>query len=215
MSIGIIGSGSVGGTLGKILAQKGYTVIFGVRDPQSSKVQELIAATGGKVQAATVREAAEQAEIVILTTPWEATQDAIAAAGDLTGKILVDCTNPIAMGMAGLSQGLTIGHSTSAAEEIAKWAPGARVVKAFNNIGANVLENLTFGSQRATAFICGDDLSAKEQVMGLAEAIGFEAIDAGGLTIARLLEPLAMLWIHMAMFQGMGREFAINLVRRS
>jgi predicted dinucleotide-binding enzyme len=131
----------------------------------------------------------------------------------LTGKIIIDATNPIELTPAGLAAGLTIGHTTSAAEEIAEWAIGAQVVKAFNNIGASCFENLPFGSQTATAFIYGDNVDAKKIVTNLAEDIGFEVVDAEELKQARLLEPLGMLWINLA-FSGMGQDFVINLIKR-
>ncbi|WP_017716135.1 NADPH-dependent F420 reductase [Kamptonema formosum] len=210
MKIGVIGAGNVGGALGRILAGKGHEIVFGVRDPQSSKVQSLIDSTGGKAKAGSVQEAAAHGEVVILATPWQATQEAIEQAGDLSGKILIDCTNPL----GAAPNELVIGLTTSAAEEIAKWAAGARVVKAFNNIGASCFENLTFGSQQANTFICGEDAEAKKVVMSLAQEIGFEPVDTGDLSKARLAEPLAALWIHLAYFQGMGPDFAVNLVKR-
>ncbi|MEG3857688.1 NADPH-dependent F420 reductase [Microcoleus sp. herbarium12] len=213
MKIGIIGAGNVGGTLGRILTKKGHSIVFGVRAPQSAKVQSAVEATGGNARAASVGEAASHGQVLILATPWNGTKEALAAAGDLTGKIIIDATNPIEMTPAGLAAGLTIGYTTSAAEEIAKWAIGAQVVKAFNNIGASCFENLQFGSQTATAFICGDDADAKKIVTNLAEDIGFEVVDAGELKQARLLEPLGMLWIHLA-FSGRGQDFAINLIKR-
>ena len=213
MKIGIIGAGNVGGTLGRILTKKGHQIVFGVRDPQSSKLQAAVDSTGGKELAASVREAASHGEVLILATPWNATQEAIASAGNLTGKIIIDATNPLEMTPAGLAAGLTIGHTTSAAEEIAQWAPFALIVKAFNNIGASCFEDLQFGSQTATTFICGDDVEAKKIVTNVAQDIGFEVIDAGDLKQARLLEPLGMLWIHLA-YSGMGQDFAINLIKR-
>ena len=213
MKIGIIGAGNVGGTLGRILTQKGHEIVFGVRDPQSSKVQAAVDSTAGKAIAASVREAASHGDVLILATPWNATQEALVSAGNLTGKIIIDATNPLEMTPAGLAAGLTIGYTTSAAEEIAQWAPEALIVKAFNNIGASCFENLQFGSQTATAFICGDDVEAKKIVTNVAQDIGFEVIDAGDLKQARLLEPLGMLWIHLA-YSGMGQDFSINLIKR-
>ena len=149
MKIGIIGAGNVGGTLGRILTQKGHEIVFGVRDAQSAKTQSAVSSAGGNARAASVREAASHGKVLILATPWNVTQEAIASAGDLTGKIIIDATNPIEMTPAGLAAGLTIGYTTSAAEEIAKWAQGALIVKAFNNIGASCFENLQFGSQNS------------------------------------------------------------------
>ncbi|SRR6266404_4139998 len=126
------------------------------------------------------------------------------------GKILIDCTNPLKPDLSGLS----IGQSTSAAEQIADLAKGARVVKAFNTTGAGNMANPKFGPQDATMFICGDDGSAKATVVKLAEELGFEAVDAGPLLAARYLEPLAMLWIHLAFKMGWGTNFAFKILKR-
>lgn len=210
MKIAIIGAGNVGGTLGKAWAAKGHDIIFGVRDPQAAKVQEVVKATGGRTRATTVKDAAAQAEVVLLATPWGATQDAIKAAGPLAGKVVIDATNPLKPDFSGLA----LGYTTSAGEEVARWAPGAKVVKAFNSIGAQHMANPRFGGQSASMFICGDDATAKKTVAGLAEALGFDPVDAGPLTQARLLEPLAMLWISLAYAYGHGVDIAFKLLRR-
>ncbi|WP_442922473.1 NAD(P)-binding domain-containing protein [Microcoleus sp. CZ3-B2] len=209
MKIGIIGAGNVGGTLGRIFSQKGHSIVFGVRDPQSAKVQSAVASTRGNARAASLVESASHGQFLILAMPWNGTQEAIAAAGDLTGKIVINATNPMELTPAGLAAGLTIGHTTSAAEEIAEWAIGSQVVKAFNNIGASCLKNLHFCSQTATAFICGDNIDAKKIVTNLAQNIGFEVVDVGELKQARLRKPLGMLLINLA-FSGMGQDFAIT-----
>ena len=210
MKIGIIGPGNVGSTLGRAWAEKGHDILFGVRDPRAKKVEDAIKATGGKARAASVKEAAAQAEVVLLAVPWGATQDAIKAAGNLGGKIVIDATNPLKPDLSGLA----LGHTTSAGEEVARWAAGAKVVKAFNTIGAQHMANPRFGGQSASMFICGDDAAAKKTVAALAEALGFESVDAGPLTQARLLEPLAMLWISMAYAYGHGVNIAFRLLRR-
>ncbi len=210
MKIAIIGAGNVGGTLGKAWAAKGHEVVFGVRNPQDAKVQEVVKAGGAKARAASVKDAAAQAEVVLLATPWGATQDAIKAAGSLAGKIVVDATNPLKPDLSGLA----LGHTTSAGEEVARWVAGAKVVKAFSTIGAQHMANPRFGSQSANMFIAGDDAAAKKTVAGLAEALGFDPVDAGPLTQARLLEPLAMLWISMAYAYGHGVDIAFKLLHR-
>jgi predicted dinucleotide-binding enzyme len=111
-------------------------------------------------------------------------------------------------------QGLALGHTTSAAEAIAQWAQGARVVKAFNSTGANNMLDPNYGGQAASMLICGDDAAAKKVVLDLASELGFDAIDAGALSTARDLEPLAMLWIRLAYVQGLGRNIAFKLLRR-
>jgi NADPH-dependent F420 reductase len=214
VKIGVIGAGNVGGTLGRRWAQAGHEVVFGVRDPAEEKVRTLLASAGSHARAGCVEEAAAASQVVVLTVPWEAAHDAVRSAGDLTGKILVDATNPVAMGLEGLKQGLLVGHTTSAAEQVAAWAWGARVVKAFNTTGFGNMHDPCYGSQAATMFLCGDDAEAKVVVTQLGKDLGFAMIDAGPLTIARLLEPLAMLWIHLAVFQGLGTEFAFMLQRR-
>jgi hypothetical protein len=211
MQLAIIGAGNVGSTLGRRWAQNGHRVIFGVRQPQSQKVQEVLRTAGAQARATSVREAVTAAECVLLATPWEATQDAIQAAGNLTGKILIDCTNPLAPGL----RGLALGHTTSGGEQVASWAAGARVVKAFNMTGAKNMANPVYGTQPLTMFICGDDAEAKTTVGSLATELGFEVIDSGPLRVARYLEPLAMLWIHLAYVQGLGPDMGFTLLRRS
>jgi len=210
VKIGIIGAGNVGGTLGRAWAAKGHAVVFGARDPRGPKVQELVKATAGTARAATPAEAAAHGEVVLLATPWAAAQAALRGAGDLTGKILVDATNPLRPDLSGL----TLGHTTSAAEEVARWAPGAKVVKAFNTIGAQHMANPRFGTQSASMLVCGDDGAAKKTVLALAEVLGFDPVDAGPLRQARLLEPLAMLWISLAYAYGHGADIAFKLLRR-
>lgn len=211
MKIGIIGAGNVGGALGTLWSGKGHDVVFGVRDTNDPALQKLLASTQGKARATSVKDAAAFGEAVVFATPWPATRDAIASAGNLTGKIVVDCTNPLLPDLSGLS----IGTNNSAGEEVGRWAKGAKVVKAFNTIGAPNFGNPRFGSENASMFICGDDASAKAAVGKLAADLGFDVVDAGPLTAARLLEPLAMLWIHLAFKQGLGPNgHAFKLLRR-
>lgn len=208
MRIGIIGAGNVGGTLGRGWARAGHEVLFGVRDASHPKVVQLLEEKGAR--AGTVAEAAAFGEVVVLATPWEDTESAIRSAGGLAGKILFDCTNPLAPQLAGL----TLGHETSGGEQVAAWAPGARVVKVFNTTGANNMANPRFPEGAATMFYCGDDPDAKAAAARLAADLGFDPVDAGALSQARLLEPLALLWIRLAYVQGMGREIAFRLMKR-
>ena len=210
MRIAIIGAGNVGGTLGKRWAAKDHEVAFGVRRPNDANVQALLTAAGKGARAASVKDAVTGAEVVVLATPWSAAEAALKEAGDLGGKVVVDATNPLKTDRSGLA----IGHSTSAAEQVAGWAAGARVVKAFNTIGAAHMADPRFGTQRASMFICGDDASAKATVARLAGELGFDPVDCGPLAQARLLEPLAMLWISLAYAYGAGPNIGFALLRK-
>jgi 8-hydroxy-5-deazaflavin:NADPH oxidoreductase len=210
MKIAIIGAGNVGSALGRGWASAGHEIVFGVRDPNDTKVQDVVRSAGERARAATVRDAVAPTEVVVLATPWPAARDALTAAGSLRGTVLVDATNPLQPDLSGL----VIGHTTSAGEQVAAWVPGAKVVKAFNTIGAQHMTNPRFGEQRASMFLCGDDTAAKQVVAGLATALGFEPVDAGPLKQARLLEPLALLWISMALAYGQGPDIAFRLLRK-
>jgi predicted dinucleotide-binding enzyme len=210
MNIAVIGSGNVGSALGTGWARKGHAVVFGVRDTKDPKLVSLLKTAGKNARAAGIADAAKSAEVVVFAVPWPALQNAIKSAGNLSGKIVFDCTNPLNADFSGLE----IGHTTSAAEQAAKWAQGARVVKIFNTTGSNNMENPRYSEGPAAMFYCGDDAAAKAAAAQLAADLGFEAFDAGGLSIARLLEPYALLWIHLALRQGFGREFAFRVMRR-
>jgi NADPH-dependent F420 reductase len=209
VKIAVIGTGNVGGTLGRRWAEKGHQVIFGARDPKADKVRNLLEAAGPNASAVTPADAAAASDIVVLATPWNAVQQVIQSLGDLAGKVVVDCINPIAPGLQ-----LAVGMTTSGAEQVAAWTKGARVVKAFNTTGAENLANPIYDGESTTMFICGDDAAAKTAVTQLAEDLGFDVADTGALSTARYLEPLAMVWIHLAGVQGLGRNIALKLVRR-
>lgn len=210
MKIGIIGSGNVGGALGGRWAKVGHEVVFGTRDPEGPNVQHLAARASGKTRAASLAETAQESEVLLLATPWPVTQQVIASLGDLDGKILIDATNPLLPDLSGLTRGT----DTSGGEQVACWARGAKTVKAFNTVGANIMADPTFDGHKPVMFYCGDDEQAKQVVKKLIEELVFEAVDAGPLTRARLLEPFALLWISLAYAQGMGRDFAFELLRR-
>jgi predicted dinucleotide-binding enzyme len=208
MNLGIIGSGNVGGTLGTRWAQAGHQVTFASRKPDSKEMRDLVADAGPTARAAGVKDAAK-AEVIVLATPWPATEEIVRSAGDLSGKVVIDVTNPLLT-----LDGLALGTTTSGGEQVAQWAGGASVVKAFNTVGNNIMADSNFGEDRLTLLYCGDDAAAKKTVHTLAAELGFDPIDAGPLSQARLLEPMALLWISLAIKQGLGREFAFQLVRR-
>lgn len=211
--IAIIGAGNVGAALGGAWARAGHSVVYGVRQPEAADVAAVVAATGHGAEARGIGDAVADADVVLLAVPSGAQADAVAAAGPLDGKVLVDATNPILPGLAGLS----VGHTSSGAEQLAALAPGARVVKAFNTTGAENMAHQpasAFATGPITMFLCGDDAAAKATVAGLVRDAGMDPVDVGPLVRARLLEPLAMLWITLAYAQGLGRAFALTVVRR-
>lgn len=209
MNIGIIGSGRMGSGLGKIWCKHNRIYFSYSRD--KDKLVSL-AKTCTDAAAATPAEAAAASEVVLLAVPWAQVGDALRQAGSLAGKILIDCTNPLKSDLSGL----VIGHTTSAAEEIARSAPEARVVKAFNTAFAEVYHAGTrlFGSRRLSMLYCGDDSAAKDTVARLISEVGFDAVDAGPLTSARYLEPLAMLMVQLGYGMDMGPNIGLSIIRR-
>lgn len=214
MNLTIIGAGNVGGTLGRRWAEKGHRVTFGVRDPSAAKIQELLKTSGPNARAVAVDGCARDAEAVVLATPWAAAEAALRAVGDLAGKIVIDATNPLLLGAEGLKKGLVVGHTDSAGEQVARWAPGAAVVKAFNTTGWENMARPAYPHGAATIFLCGDDADAKLKVARLAGELGLAVVDSGPLTAARLLEPLAMLWIHLCVAGGWGSNFTFQVAKR-
>ncbi len=208
MKIAIIGTGRLGSTLGKIWAEKGHMIMFGSQDPQ--KAIKLANSIGFNATGGTYEEASKFSEIIILAVPWSGAKESIKKAGDLKDKIIVDSTTTAAPHLGGP----LIVPTPSAAEKVAKWAVGAKVIKAVHTIGVDSLTKLQFGSQQASLFVCGDYLDAKSKLKQLGLDLGFEVIDVGPLTNARLIEPLAMLWIELAYNQGMGTDITFKLLRR-
>jgi 8-hydroxy-5-deazaflavin:NADPH oxidoreductase len=213
MKLAIIGAGNVGGTLGSAWAQKaGHEIFFGVRDPAAAKTAALMQKIGGKARAGTPAQAAAAGDFIVLTVPWPAAEAAIRSLGDVNGKIILDATNPLAMGPEGLS--LEIGHSISAGEKVQSWAKGASVFKTLNTTGFGNMANPVFHGEQSLMFVAGDDAANKPKVMALVAELGFDVVDAGPLRNARLLEALAMLWIDLALARGLGRDWAFARLKR-
>lgn len=201
MKLAIIGSGHVGNALAQALRRAGHQVVFGARNPRPDQPDTL-----------GITDAAGQADATILAVPFDAVGDVVTAASGSAGKILIDATNPLGMTSDGL--GLTLGFSTSGAEQIAALAPQARVFKAFNQTGYENMADARLYAQRPVMFVAGDDAAGKPVVLTLVADAGFEAIDIGGLHAARLLEPFAMLWIELGHKRGFGLDFAFSLQRK-
>jgi hypothetical protein len=202
--IAIVGTGNIGGALARLWTKAGYTVSVAVRE--SSAAKKIPGVSSGSA-----KEIASASEIVVLAVPWPAVKDALASCGDLSGKFVVDCTNPVLPDLEGLEFGCT----TSAAEKLQQLAPRARIVKAFNTIGAPLLGNATFDGLQADGYYCGDDDAAKAAVAPLIAATGLRPFDAGPLRNARYLEAMAMLWIDLAIKRGRGPTFGFRTLERA
>ena len=216
MKIAIIGAGNVGGSLGKAWAKAGHYIIFGVRNPGQGKTQPPLAEIGVGATAVTLPDAARSADIIVLATPWPAVPDAISAMGDLRGKVIIDCTNPLSLNGDG-SLSLSLGSTTSGAEEVETLAAGAQVVKAFNTYGWENFADSSYPNAadlKPAMFICGDHDAAKETTAKLAADLGFEPVDVGGLGMSRSLEPMALLWIRLSIREGKNPNFTWARLKR-
>lgn len=208
MQVLVIGAGNMGSGFVKQLAAAGHQVTVTARDV--AKAQAVAQPFGAKAVPATG--AADAVDAIVVATPYEQAADALRSVGDLGGKVVIDITNPLTPD----SMGLTIGHGTSAAEEIAKAVPGAEVVKGFNTVFAQVLaEGADLGGQKVTVFLASDSERAKQTARALAESMGFQAMDAGGLRNARYLEPVAGLNIFFGYGAGLGTAIAPTWIRKN
>jgi 8-hydroxy-5-deazaflavin:NADPH oxidoreductase len=191
MRVGILGSGLMGGKLGTIFARAGHEVVFSyARSEQKLKV--LARDAKGKARAGTPREAAQEADAVLLAVHWSRIKDVLNQTGDLSGKVIVTCSLP----MNDDNTELVVAHTSSGAEELAKMIPKARVVAAFNTVPSEVLFGVYEAKRKASRpslVYCGDDESGKGVAAGLIRDVGFDPVDAGPLRIARYTEPFALL----------------------
>ncbi|MZI96091.1 F420-dependent NADP oxidoreductase [Vibrio sp. CAIM 722] len=201
MNIAIIGSGNIGSGLAFTFGQTAYSVSLASHHEESAR-QVANKLAKDNISAVSIADAVKGADVVILATPYEAISN-LASSIDFSGKVVVDVTNPVKADFSGLS----IGFDTSAAEEIQTLLPKAKVVKAFNTVFAQVYEQgLEFAGNKAQTFVAADDDAAKQTVLTLANEAGFDAVDAGALSNARYLEPLAYMNIHFGYMLGKGTQ---------
>lgn len=206
-TFGIIGAGNVGAGLATALVRGGHAVTLTNSDPTGDKLAAAAQAAGAT--AGTLADALAT-DVVVLATPFgTAVEIATENAAALAGKVVVDVTNPLSDDY----MNLTVGFDTSAAETIQAAAPEARVVKAFNTVFAATYTNEALTEAGVYVPVAGDEAEAKSVVLAAAKDAGFDAVDAGALSVARFLEPTVMNLIHLGFAQGHGPALGLQLVR--
>ena len=211
MNIGILGSGLMGGKLGTLFARAGHDVVFSYARSQE-KLKGLAREASGKARPGTPREAAQEADVLLLAVHWSRIDDVLKQAGHLVGKIILSCSLP----MNADDTELVVAHTSSGAEELARRTAGARVVAAFNTVPSEVLFGVYEGRRSATRpslVYCGDDARGKEVASRLISDVGFDPLDAGPLRIARYLEPFGLLVAQLAYEGEGGPELAYRFER--
>ena len=201
MRVGILGSGLMGGKLGTIFARAGHEVVFSYARTEQ-KLKTLAREAKGKARVGTPREAAQDADALLLAVHWSRIDDVLNQAGDLSGKVLVSCSLP----MNAENTELVVAHSSSGAEDLAMRFAKVRVVSAFNTVPSEVLFSVFEARRRAgrpSLVYCGDDSGSKRVAAELIRDAGFEPVDAGPLRIARYTEPFALLVAQLA-YEGKG-----------
>lgn len=211
MRVGILGSGLMGGKLGTIFARAGHEVVFSYARTQA-KLTELARAAQGNARAGTPSEAAQDAHVLLLAVHWSRVGDVLTQAGDLSGKVIVTCSLP----MNADDTELVVAHTSSGAEKLAEMVPRAQVVSAFGTVPSEVLFGVYEArgrKARPSLVYCGDDASSKRVAARLIHDVGFEAIDAGALRIARFTEPFTLLVAQLAYEGTGGPELAYRFER--
>ena len=212
MRVGILGSGLMGGKLGTVFARAGHEVVFSYSRSQP-KLKRLARDAGAHARAGTPREAAQDADAVLLAVHWSRLDDVLNLAGDLRGKVIVTCSLP----MNAENTELVVAHTSSGAEELAQRVPRAPVVSAFGTVPSEVLFGV-FEARRRKAgrpslVYCGDDPAGKAVAAGLIRDVGFAPVDAGPLRIARYIEPFTLLVGQLAYEGDGGPELAYRFER--
>ncbi len=206
-TIAVIGTGSVGGALGPEFAALGHDVIYGSRSPDSDKVKVLVERTGHGARATRPVDAAAVADIVVLAVPGMQVRKIVSSLGDLSGKIIIDPTNPLIRRDDGM---LGIEISGSNAEIIQSAASGADVVKAFNTLGWRTMTDPESTGGPVSIPLVGDDAGAKAKVADIVKSMGLEPIDVGPLRNARHVEGLSVLLLNNTFGDGPSFEFHLR-----
>jgi predicted dinucleotide-binding enzyme len=206
-TIAVIGTGDVGGALGPEFAALGHSVIYGSRNPGSENVVALVERTGHGARAMKPVDAAGKAEIVVLAVPGMLVEEIVTGLGDLSGKLIIDPTNPLVRRDDGM---LGIETDRSNAEIIQAAAPGAYVVKAFSTLGWRTMVDPESTGGPVSIPLVGNSSEAKSKVAEIVAAMGLEPIDVGPLRNARHVEGLSVLLLNNALGDGPNFEFYLR-----
>ena len=202
-TIAIIGTGDLGDSIGFRLAELGYTVVYGSRNPDSDRVKALVSLTGNGASATTQKEAAQQGEIIFLAIPWPAMETVAKNLGNLDGKIVVDVSDPWTQGEDGYPESRV---ETSSAELIQQWNPGAKVVKGLGTMGSMIIDDPATVDGPVTIPVASDYRDAKERVAQIVDELGLDPVDFGPLRMARLIEALQIIYM-IPLLQGRTEEW--------
>jgi 8-hydroxy-5-deazaflavin:NADPH oxidoreductase len=214
MKIGILGTGDVGKALTAGFVELGYEVKIGTRDPNNDKAKSILKSFPVKVSIGTFFDAAAFGELIVIATHWSGTENAIKLADqyNFIRKVVIDATNPLDFSQ-GMPPKLAVGHTDSGGEQIQRWLPHSRVVKAFNTVGHAHMVHPQFPGGPPDMLICGNDTQAKKVVTDILKNFDWSTIDIGGIEGARLLEPMCILWVLYGI-QNNSWNHAFKLLRK-
>ena len=205
MNIAIIGSGNIGGRLAKSWMKKGHRVYLGTRNPLSTAIRSLVMLNEDLISAHAPEVAASKADVILLAVPADAAFEVTKQLGNLDEKIIIDAMNAVFR---------KPNQFDKTSDAIIAASGNNHVVKAFNMIGAENMDNPDYNGTNADLFICGQYDSDKEVVMKLAQDLGFRPFDIGGLDMETPLEHLALIWGKLAFASGLGRNIAFKVLQR-
>ena len=214
MKIGILGTGDVGRALGSAFIARGHEVKVGSREAANEKAAAWVSTSGTNASTGTFADAAEFGDVIVLALLWSGTENALklARAENFAGKVVIDATNPLLF-EPGKPIALALGHTDSGGEQVQRWLPSARVVKAFNTVGNALMFKPDLPGGPPDMFVAGNDSAAKQTVAGILDSFGWSTIDTGGIEGSRLLEPLCILWVNYGMGTGTWNH-AFKLLRK-